>query len=145
MIEDFLTGPGTSVLAPDELVVEILLPCPDPRTADAYQRLIPRSEMDIAVVGVGASISLADDGSCADARIVIGAVAPTARLVEAAGAAIRGSRLDEASLARAADAAMQATDPIDDMRGTIGYRRKVTGVLVKRVIKLAAERAQGRS
>jgi carbon-monoxide dehydrogenase medium subunit len=144
-VEDFVTGPGETVLSPDELLVQFLIPRPEARSADAYQRLIPRSEMDIAVVGAAAAIRLGEDGSCAGARIVIGAVAPTARLIEAAGDAIQGSQLDEASLQRAADAAMQATEPIDDKRGSIVYRRKVTGVLVKRVIQLAAERAQGRS
>ncbi len=144
-VAEFVTGPGANVLEPGELLVEILIPRPGPRTADAYQRVIPRSEMDIAVVGVGASISLEEDGSCADACVVIGAVAPTACAVEAAGQAIQGSAFDDESLQCAADAAMRAAQPIDDVRGTAAYRRKVTGVLVKRVIRLAAERALGRT
>lgn len=144
-IADFVKGPGETVLARDELLVEFLIPRPARRTSDAYQRLIPRTEMDIAVVGVGASVTQGEDGVVTGARVAIGAVAPTARLVAGAGDAIIGSRLDDASLQRAADAAIEATQPIDDMRGTIDYRRKVTGVLVKRVIRLASERAQGRS
>jgi carbon-monoxide dehydrogenase medium subunit len=140
-VAEFTTGPGKSVLGQGELVVEFRIPSPAARTADAYLRLIPRSEMDIAVVGAGVSITLAADGTCSAARIAIGAVAPTAKLVPAAGAALIGSRLDDAALERAANAARAAVQAIDDKRGTIAYRTHVTGVLVKRAAKIAAERA----
>ena len=143
-VESFCTGPGQTVLQPGEFLVELQVPNPAPRTADAYLRLIPRTEMDIAVVGAGVSVSLDADGTCTDARVAIGAVAPTARLVPAAAQELIGTRLDDEALARAAQAAGAAADPIDDKRGTIEYRKKVTGVLTKRAAAIAGKRAQER-
>ncbi len=140
-VAEFCTGPGTQVLGPGEIAVEFRVPSPAARSADSYLRLIPRSEMDIAVVGVGVHLTLDASGSCSAARVAIGAVAPTARLVPDAAAALVGSRLDDAALARAADAARAAVQAIDDKRGTIAYRRQVTGVLVIRAARIAAERA----
>ena len=143
-IEDFCTGPGQTVLAPGELVAGFEIPAPAPRSSDAYLRLIPRSEMDIAVVGAGVSLTLDAGGRVEAARVAIGAVAPTARLVAAAGEALVGSSLGDAALDAAAAAASAAADPIDDKRGTIDYRKRVAGVLVKRAAKIAYERAQQR-
>ena len=106
-------------------------------------RMIPRTEMDIAVVGAGARITLDADGNCADARIALGAVAPTARRVADAEAALVGHPVNDDTLAAVAAAASAACDPIDDKRGTIAYRKQVAGVLAKRAVKLAAERAAG--
>lgn len=141
-VEAFSTGPGRTVLGPGELLVALEVPRPSPRTADAYLRLIPRSEMDIAVAGAGVSVTLAPDGTCTAARVAIGAVAPTALLVPEAAAALIGSRLDEASLTRAGDAASAAARPIDDKRGTVAYRRTTAGVLTKRAARTAAARAR---
>ena len=102
----------------------------------------PRSEMDIAVVGLGVSVTL-KDGVCTAARVGLGAVAPTALLVEAAGKALVGSRLDDKALQASAEACRAACKPIDDKRGTIAYRIKTAGVLLKRTAKIAAERAKG--
>jgi carbon-monoxide dehydrogenase medium subunit len=142
--ESFATGPGKTVLAPGEFVVSIRVPKPAPRTADAYLRLIPRSEMDIAVVGAGVSVTLDAQGKCTAARVAIGAVAPTALLVPAAAQALIGTKVDDKALAAAAAAASAAARPIDDKRGTIAYRKHVTGVLVKRAAAIAAERARER-
>src|SRR5262249_56640480 len=95
----------------------------------------PRTEMDIAVVGLGVSLTL-KDGVCAAARVGLGAVAPTALLVEAAGRALVGSRLDGKALEAAAEACRAACKPIDDKRGTIAYPIKTTGVLLKRTTKI---------
>src|SRR6185312_9565025 len=108
------------------------LPRPAARTADAYLRLIPRSEMDIAVAGAGVSVTLDAAGVCTAARVAIGAVAPTALRVPGAEQAMVGSTLDEASLRYAAEAASAAARPIDDKRGTVAYRRRVAGVLTRR-------------
>jgi carbon-monoxide dehydrogenase medium subunit len=143
-VESFATGPGKTVLQPGEFVVAIRVPTPAPRTADAYLRLIPRSEMDIAVVGAGVSVTLDSSGKCTAARVAIGAVAPTALLVPAAAAALVGSKLDDKALAAAAAAGSAAARPIDDKRGTVAYRKQVTGVLVKRAAAIAAERARER-
>ena len=143
-VEAFATGPGQTALARGELLVAVRIPKPGARTADAYLRFIPRTEMDIAVVGAGVALSLGDDGRCTRARVAIGAVAPTALLVEEASAALVGSRVDDEALARVAAAASAAARPIDDKRGTIAYRTKVVGVLAKRAAAIAAERAQER-
>jgi carbon-monoxide dehydrogenase medium subunit len=143
-VEDFCTGPGKTVLNRGELLVALRLPRPRARTADAYLRLIPRTEMDIAVAGAGVSVTVDERGVCTDARVAIGAVAPTALLVPAAAQALIGSSLDGPSLARAAAASSAAARPINDKRGTVAYRRKVVGVLTSRAAAIAADRAKGR-
>ena len=142
-VETIATGPGRTSLAPDEFVVEFLLPKRPPRSADAYLRFIPRTEMDIAVVGVGVNLTLDATGACTDARLVLGAVAPTAVIVAEAATALAGRKLDETALAALDKAARDACKPIDDKRGTIDYRTKVAGVLARRTTTIAFERAKG--
>ena len=139
---DVVTGPGETSLSHDEIVVCFELARPAARTSDAYLRLIPRTEMDIAVVGAGVRLTLGDDGSVSAASVALGAVAPTVVRVPAAEAALVGSSLDDASLAAAAAAASDACNPIDDKRGTVTYRRQVAGVLTRRAAAIAAERAR---
>src|SRR5215831_1613251 len=142
-VEKVPAGPGRTNLLPGEILVSFTLP-PRPKGAsDAYLRMIPRTEMDIAVVGCGVSLTL-KNGVCTAARVGLGAVAPTVLLVEAAGQALVGSKLDDKALEAAAEACRAACKPIDDKRGTIAYRIKTTGVLLKRTTKIAAERAQGK-
>jgi CO/xanthine dehydrogenase FAD-binding subunit len=141
-VETLQSGPGRTTLERGELVVSIALPARPPRASDAYLRLIPRTEMDIAVVGCGVSLAL-DGDVCVAARVGLGAVAPTVLLVEAAGAALVGSTLDAAALARAAAACRAACRPIDDKRGTVAYRTKIAGVLLQRATAIAAARAKG--
>lgn len=140
--EHFPKGPGKTALQANEFVVSIVLPIPSRRSGDAYLRFIPRTEMDIAVVGAGVSLSLNDDGTCASARVALGAVAPKALLVNEASNVLVGSRLDEVTLEKLDKAAREACNPIDDKRGTIEYRTKVAGVLVRRTASIAWERAQ---
>ncbi len=140
-VESIVTGPGRTSLARDELVVEFHLPKRPPRSADAYLRFIPRTEMDIAVVGVGVSVTLDPAGVCTDARVVLGAVAPTALLVADAAAALIGRALDATALAALDQAARRACKPIDDKRGTIEYRTKVAGVMARRAATIAYQRA----
>lgn len=141
-VEDIVTGPGQTSLADDEFIASFFFPSRPARSADAYLRLIPRTEMDIAVVGAGVSLSLDADGTCTAARVALGAVAPTARLVSDAADAIIGTKLDDAALEKLAAAASAACAPIDDKRGTIEYRTKVAGVLARRAAGIAAERAR---
>ena len=143
-VADIPLGPGQTSLAPGEVVAEILLPAQGARAADCYLRLIPRTEMDIAIVGAGAWVELAADGTCTAARVALGAVAPTAVLVEAAGAALVGTRLDDAALAAMSAACQAAARPIDDKRGTAAYRVAMAGVLARRAVLKAAERAAAR-
>lgn len=141
-VQDFVTGVGKNCMARDEILKRIIVPMPAARTADAYLRFIPRTEMDIAVAGAGASITLDDNGVCTAARIAIGAVAPTALLVPAAADALVGSDLNDAALQKAAEAATAASSPIDDRRGTVEYRQHVVGVLTRRAAVIAATRAK---
>ncbi len=140
-VESIPTGPGRTSLRPDEFIIEFHLPKRPPRSADAYLRFIPRTEMDIAVVGAGVSVTLDPGGACTDARVVLGAVAPTAILVPEAAAALIGHTLDETVLAALDQAARRACKPIDDKRGTIEYRTKVAGVMARRAAVIAYERA----
>jgi len=142
-VEKVPKGPGRLNLEPGEIVVAFNLPPRPKGSSDAYLRMIPRPEMDIAVVGCGVSLTI-DKGTCTAARVGLGAVAPTVLLVEEAAKALIGSKLDEAALAKAAAACSAACRPIDDKRGTIAYRTKVAGVLLKRTALIAAERAGGK-
>ena len=142
-VEKVPKGPGRLNLEPGEIVVAFTLPPRSKGSSDAYLRMIPRTEMDIAVVGCGVSLTI-DKGICTAARVGLGAVAPTVLLVEEAAKALIGSKLDEAALAKAAAACSAACRPIDDKRGTIAYRTKVAGVLLKRTALIAAERAGGK-
>ncbi len=142
--EEFSVGPGRTCLAAGEFVTSIVLPKQNQRSGDAYLRFIPRTEMDIAVVGAGACVSLNDDGTCASARLALGAVAPTAKRVAAATDILQGNRLDDGVLAALAKAANDACAPIDDKRGTIEFRTKVAGVLACRAVKIAWQRAENR-
>ncbi|PCH65667.1 MAG: oxidoreductase [Rhodobacteraceae bacterium] len=137
---DIPTAPGRTSLAKGEMVTAINLPAREPGGGDAYLRFIPRTEMDIAVVGCGVNLRV-DGGKITHARVSLGAVAPTVLLVGEAADAIIGSTLDDAALDRLAAAASAACNPIDDKRGTIEFRIHVAGVLARRTAKIAYDRA----
>jgi len=141
-VEDVITGPGRLALGPGEIVVSFVMPNPPPRSGDAYLRFIPRTEMDIAVVGAGVALTLDEAGVCTHARLGLGAVAPTPLLVEDGAKALIGTTVDDDALANLAAAASAACNPIDDKRGTIEYRVKVAGVLARRAALIALERAR---
>jgi CO/xanthine dehydrogenase FAD-binding subunit len=141
-VEDVATGPGRTTLAKGELVESVFLPARPPKSGDAYLRFIPRSEMDIAVVGAGVSLSLDGSGKCTQARVSLGAVAERVLLVEEAARAIIGTAVDDRALEALAAAASRACRPIDDKRGTKQFRIKVAGVLARRAAKIAHERAR---
>ena len=143
-VADVVTGPGQTSLADGEFVIEFLLDDPPANSGDAYLRLIPRTEMDIAVVGAAVQLTM-DGDSVASAKVALGAVAPTFVRVADAEAALVGSSLDDGTLGAVAAAASAACNPIDDKRGTIQYRRQVAGVLAKRAAVVAAQRAKGAS
>ena len=140
-VADVVTGPGQTSLADGEFIVEFEIDDAPANTGDAYLRMIPRTEMDIAVVGAAVRLTM-DGDTVSAASVVLGAVAPTAVRVPDAEAALVGSSLDDATLAAVAAAASAACNPIDDKRGTIEYRTQVAGVLAKRAAVIAAERAQ---
>jgi carbon-monoxide dehydrogenase medium subunit len=141
-VEDVITGPGRTSLKKGELIEAIEVPQPKPRTGDAYLRFTPRTEMDIAVVGVGISLTL-ERGKVKSARVCLGAVAPTPVLVPAAAKALIGTKLDAEALAKMGAACSAACNPIDDKRGTAAYRIRVAGVLAQRAAKIAFQRAGG--
>jgi carbon-monoxide dehydrogenase medium subunit len=140
-VEDFCTAPGRTVLQPGELLIELLIDPPKPHSSDAYLRFIPRNEMDIAVVGVGSCVQLDGDKVVA-ARIGLGAVAPTPLFAAKASESLVGKKLDDAAIERAAKLATEQSTPIDDMRGTAEFRRHLVGVLTRRTLLKAAERAR---
>jgi len=141
-VETLQSGPGRHSLQPGELLVAIRLPARPAHSGDAYLRLIPRTEMDIAVVGAAVSLTLDGQGLVSAARVALGAVAPTTLRVDEAADALIGTRLDEPALVRLESAARAACRPIDDKRGTADYRTKVAGVLARRAALIAYERAR---
>jgi carbon-monoxide dehydrogenase medium subunit len=141
-VENIPVAPGKTSLAKGEIIASFFLPPRPPHSSDAYQRFTPRTEMDIAVVGVGVGLTLDDGGTCTATRVALGAVAPTVLLVKEAADALIGTRLDDAALDQLAAAASAACRPIDDKRGTKEYRIKVAGVLAKRTALQALERAR---
>jgi carbon-monoxide dehydrogenase medium subunit len=141
-VEDVMLGPRKLALGRGELVVSFLLPPRPPRSGDAYLRFIPRTEMDIAVVGAGVSLSLDGGGTITAARVSLGAVAPRVLLVADAAQAIVGSRLDRAAQDRLEAAARAACRPIDDKRGTTEFRVDVAAVLARRAALIALDRAR---
>jgi len=144
-VEDFCTAPGRTVLQNGELLVAMRLPPPRPRSGAFYLRFIPRNEMDIAVVGAGASVRLTEDRTAfVAARVALGAVAPTPLLVNEAAAALVGKPISDEAIQAAAEAAQAAARPIDDMRGTVAFRRHLCGVLTRRALQGAIQRAKER-
>ena len=143
-VSDVVTGPGSISLGVGEFIIEFILQQSTPRTSDAYERFIPRTEMDIAVVDAAARISLDERGNCKEAKIAIGAAAPTVIRVPAAERILQGKKINDELLAGVMKEASKACNPINDKRGTIEYRRQVAGVLAKRVV-LMAEKQIGRA
>lgn len=145
-LEQFFTGPGKNVLQAGEILVEIICPAPAPKSGSNYRRFIPRNEMDIAVVGVGVSVTLDASGqTITAARIGLGAVGPTPILATEAAKKLIGKPATDENYKAAGEAARAQTSPIDDMRGTVEFRRHVTGVLVERSLREAVARARGES
>jgi CO/xanthine dehydrogenase FAD-binding subunit len=141
-VEDVMLAPRTLALRKGEILLSFLLPPRPPRSSDAYLRFIPRTEMDIAVVGAGVSLTVDEAGTITAARVSLGAVAPRVLLVPEAAAAIIGSRLDRPAQDRLEAAARAACRPIDDKRGTIEFRVEVAGVLARRAALIALDRAR---
>ena len=135
-------GPGKTALKKGEVISGVSLPPRGKNGGDAYLRFIPRTEMDIAVVGCAVNLRL-DGDRIAEARVVLGAVAPTVITVPEAAKAIVGTTLDDAALDTLAQAASAACKPIDDKRGTVAFRTDVAGVLARRAAKIAYDRAKG--
>ena len=141
-VEDVMLGPRKLALQKGEIVASFLLPPRPPRSSDAYLRFIPRTEMDIAVVGAGVSLTVDGAGVITAARVALGAVAARVLLVPEAAQAIIGGRLDKPAQDRLEAAAQAACRPIDDKRGTVEFRIQVAGVLARRAALIALDRAR---
>lgn len=131
-LEEFFRGPGQTALAQDELLKSILVPPPESTTI--YLKQAPRLFMDLAVVGVAASLQL-EDKLCRQARIALGAVAPVPLRALEAEAKLKGRPVTQEVTSAAAQAAAEACSPIDDVRGSAWYRRKMVEVLTRRAIE----------
>ena len=142
-IEEFHAGPGRTILKNGEMLVSLKFPKREKNSADAYLRMTPRTEMDIAVVGCGVNITL-DNDICTSARVSLGAVAPTPLLIKEASEIMTGTNLNDEVLEKVTKLCMDSCNPIDDKRGTIEYRTKVAGVLFKRTTLIAIDRIKGK-
>ena len=140
-VEDFCISPGTNILDDGEFLISLHVPAQSANMASAYERFIPRNEMDIAVVGVGSWVSLDDAGRITAARISLGAVAATPLFAAAASDHLIGKEPTEENFAQAGELAQQIATPITDMRGTAAYRTHLVAVLVKRTLTTAVQRA----
>ena len=144
-VDDFCTAPGSNILQSGELLVSLRIPAPPPRFGAHYLRFTPRNEMDIAVVGAGASVVLNEDmQTIRSARIALAAVAPKPLLVKAAGEYLAGRQISPETIQKAAGLAQEAAHPIGDMRGTVVQRGHLAGVLAGRAIQEAIKRARVR-
>ena len=132
-LEDFFTGPGKTLLKPDELVIELRIPPPAPRTGKVYLKHGRRKAMELATVGV--AVSLSEE----DIRIVLGAVAPTPIRARRAEELLRGKTLNDALIDKAAAAAASEARPISNVRASAEYRREMVGVLTRRAIRMAMD------
>jgi CO/xanthine dehydrogenase FAD-binding subunit len=144
-VEAVMLAPRKLALEKGEIIASFKLPARPKNGGDAYLRFIPRTEMDIAVVGCGVALTLDDKGVCTAARVGLGAVAATPLLVADAAKALIGSKVDAAALEKLAAAASAACKPIDDKRGTKDFRIKVAGVLARRTAEIALQRAHGKT
>lgn len=141
-VGELFIGPGRTVLAPHEILIAFHLPAPPPRTGSVYQRHTPRKIMDIAVVGVGVRLTLSEEDTIREARICLGAVAPTPIRATEAEQALTGQAPSEELFGRAAELAQAAARPISDVRGSAEYRRYLVGVMTRRLLGIALERAR---
>lgn len=144
-VEKLVKGPGKTVLKKSEFVESIELPEKKKRMGDAYLRFIPRTEMDIAVVGVGICLTLDAKGKCTAARVALGAVGPTVIISAKAAKALVGTTVDDAALDALAKACAAEAKPIDDKRGTKEFRKHIAGVLARRAAIIARDRAKENS
>ncbi len=141
-VDELFVGPGQTVAEADEMLIAIDIPAPAPGTGSAYVRLEYRRQMEIAIVGATAAVTLTD-GVVSAARVAITALAPTIRRVPEAEAALVGSSADGDAARAAGDAAAIASRPISDARGSDAYRRAMAAVITRRAVTAAVARARG--
>jgi carbon-monoxide dehydrogenase medium subunit len=142
-LADFFTGPGQTVMRPDEILTEVRVPLPAPSTAASFTKLGQRRSMAISLVNLGTRLTLGRAGRVSDARIVLGSVAPTATRARAAETALSGKELSSDRIAEAAAVAGSEISPISDVRASKHYRQRMTEVLVRRALTAAREELGG--
>tara|TARA_A100001037_G_C15152355_1_gene640280 strand:+ start:7132 stop:8043 length:912 start_codon:yes stop_codon:yes gene_type:complete len=143
-VEEFCIGPGRNAMDNGEILVSISVPIPPKGFGANYQRFIPRNEMDIAVVGVGTSVVLDDNGTKFEsARIALASVGPTPIFVSDAGEFLTGKEINDDNIAQAAQMAKNAATPITDMRGTVDQRKHLVEVFTRRTLEESIARAKG--
>ena len=142
LVEDIPSGPGSTSLENGELITAINLPKRNDYEGDAYLRFIPRTEMDIAVVGCAVNLSL-ENGVVTAAKVVLGAVGPKVILAHSAADCLVGTKLDDSSLSRFSAECSQIAKPISDKRGSEEFRKDIIGVIAQRAAKKAYDRALG--
>jgi CO/xanthine dehydrogenase FAD-binding subunit len=137
-LEDFFRGPGQTVMSPDEILTEIIIPKTSPQLVGEYIKFSPRDMMDLAYVGVAVAYVIAAGKRCSGVRIVLGAVAPTPIRARNAEALLEGQLLTEELAGKAGAMAAQESKPISDVRSSADYRRAMVGVMTKRALLNAA-------
>ena len=142
-LEDFFTGPGATVLKTDELLTELQIPSPPAHTAGVYIKYSTRGGEELALIGVAALLTLsAGDGTCTDAKVALGAVAPTPIRARRAEGVLKGKKIEQGLIEEAARIASDESSPIDDIRGSAEYRREMLKVFARDAIRQAAELAK---
>lgn len=141
-LEDFFTGPGMTVLRPNEILREIWVPNVEGRVGDAYVKHTLRKAMDLAIVGVAVRLRLDDKDKCTDVKIVLGAVAPTPVRAREAENQLRGKKISDVLIEEASNHASEASRPITDVRGTAGYRKEMVKVMVRRALQQSLEKVR---
>ena len=140
LVEHFIKGPGKTSLKSNEILLSVKFPIKKPNSSGAYLRFTPRTEMDIAVVGVGINVTMSDSGICEEAKVSIGAVAEKALVVEDAATALVGNKITDEIIENFISKVRASARPINDKRGTVDFRIQVIGVIAKRALKMALER-----
>ena len=133
--DEFFTGPGQTVMAKNEMLTKIIVPKPKPGSSAVYIKHGRRNAMEIAQVGVACMI--VNDDKISEARIALGAVAPTPIRAVAAEKILVGSEGSDSVIAEAAKAARKSCKPITDVRTTAEYREEIVEVLIRRGINAA--------
>lgn len=142
-LEDFILGPGATALKTDELLTEIQIPSPPAHTAGVYIKYTTRGGEELALIGVAALLTLsAGDGTCTEAKLALGAVAPTPIRARRAEGVLKGKKIDQELIEKAALTASDESSPIDDIRGSAEYRREMLKIFTRDAIRQAVELAK---
>jgi CO/xanthine dehydrogenase FAD-binding subunit len=145
-LQHFFLGPGKTVMEPEEILTEIFIERPPPRSGAAYWKLGFRRALEISIVSVASFISLESRGQRIEsARIVLGAVAPTPVRAISAERLLIGEKPTDSLFVRAGEVAAGESKPITDIRGSAGYRQAMVAVLAERTLRIASEKASGQA